>query len=123
MENEKFQTLVLAKLGELDGKLGVIKAIKADLAEVKSIQQRTEEKVGTLDSKVDGLKQKVDNLGVIIEHVSMDVRTIVEGLSAHINEDKVEMEAIKSLLGSLPGDASLEQVKEECLSNINQKQK
>ena len=98
MENETFQELVLAKLGELDGKLGVIKVIKADLAEVKSIQQRTEEKVGTLDSKVDGLKQKVDNFGVIIEHVSMDVRTIVEGLSAHREQNERQFDELKWLL-------------------------
>ena len=81
MENEKFQELVLAKLGQLDG----------NLSEIQSSQQRTEVKVVALESSV-------GSLGVLMEKVSKDVKAVVEGLSAHREQNERQFNELKEFI-------------------------
>ncbi|MHB1654047.1 MAG: hypothetical protein ACYCVD_16470 [Desulfitobacteriaceae bacterium] len=105
MENDKFQELVLAKLGELEGIKAVLSEVKGSqqrtevrLGNLEATQQRTGEKLGGLVKTVSGLEQKVDSLGVLMEKVAKDVKTVAEGLSAHREQNDRQFNELKGFI-------------------------
>lgn len=81
MDNEKFQELLLGQFAKL----------YQDIQDVRAGQQRTEEKVSSLDSKV-------DKLGVLMEKTDNNVKAITEGLSAHREQNNRQFNELKSFI-------------------------
>lgn len=81
MENEKFQELLLEQFAKL----------YQDIQEVKSGQQRTEERVSSLDSKA-------DKLGVLMEKVDNNIKAVAEGLSTHREQNDRQFDELKSFI-------------------------
>jgi len=81
MENEKFQELLLEQFAKLS----------QEIQEVRTSQQRTEERVSSLDSKV-------DELGVLMEKVDNNVKAVAEGLSAHREQSERQFDEQKEFI-------------------------